>query len=146
MSDTEKTTESIIEKERITARTLIVYELILKGYRRQEILREFTNKLKIKVTIHSIDKYIQKANVLFKKYAKTKTESQMGKAMSRLEMLYKKNMDRVDYEECLKVQKEINKLMGLITNNVDIKSAGEKIPATNVYFVGKDDKLPSGND
>lgn len=98
-----------IERDR---RVTIVYDLLVLGTSRAQILQYATNK-EWNVRTRQIDNYIKQANDHFVKESQSHREAELGKARRRLEDLYQKTMKVQDYQRALAVQREINALFGL---------------------------------
>lgn len=106
-------------KAEITKRVNQVYNLLLMGFSRAEIL-EYGQKVDPKkhktawnVADNTIDTYISKANEIFKLQSAIHRDEQFGLAISRLIYLWQKNVSIQDYKTALAVQREINLLLGL---------------------------------
>lgn len=118
---TPKSTESEVE-----SRVLEVLEAILEGGNTHEIVVHFSSKWQI--TERQVYTYIQKANDKFKEYAKTEAKAEIGKGLSRLNKLFNKSLQIMDFKTCLAVQKEINSMLGLNEpEKIDHTTKGESL-------------------
>lgn len=95
----------------VEARVLEVLESILNGQNSHEITKHFA--LAWSVSEQTIYNYIKKANEHFKVYAKTEGQIEIGKAITRLNKLFNKSLQIMDFKTCLAVQKEINEMLAL---------------------------------
>lgn len=84
---------------------------LLNGNSRKEIVEQYSKEFD--VSDRQIDTYIQRAKFLIKTEADKEKEYQFGLALSRLENLYKRNLESGDLRECRQVQELILKLFGL---------------------------------
>lgn len=92
-------------------RVNLVYKMLLLGVSRADIIDYATNNWNIGAAM--TDKYIAEANAIFKQQAEYIREDEFGKAVSRLQNLYEKNMKIQDYKAALATQKELNELLGM---------------------------------
>lgn len=108
MSDQQKSTHAEIEQ-----RVNDVYDALLLGLSRREIIQYASVTKKWNVTPRQIDTYILSATEQLKKAGQRHRETEMGKALARLEKLYQSNLKIQDYKAALAVQQEITKLQGM---------------------------------
>ena len=96
----------------------LVLEAYLQGAGREDILQFLTKKRGYSLRVSQVDKYIGEAKKDLQVNAKFDRDEQLGKAITRLEGLYRKslNPEAPDLRGALAVQKEINVLLGLITH------------------------------
>ena len=106
----------------VAKRVDVVFKLLIQGLRRSDIIRYIDENTEWGVSESQIDNYIKKATIEFKTSAKIDHDTEMGKAMSRLNKLFSKAYNDKDYKTCLSVQKEINELARLIEHQVSIKT------------------------
>ena len=99
-----KSTDAEVEK-RVTA----VYDRLLEGESRAEILRYASNQ-GWSVDPRSVDTYIRRARNLLKKHAQSNRELALGTARARLNRLFQKALSGNDIRGALAVQKELNAL------------------------------------
>ena len=111
----------------ITKRVNKVYQLLLDGLSRADILEYVAKKTEWKVSDGSVDEYIAKATAEIKARSTIVRDEEYGKALERLRMLYSRNIMIQDFKAALAVQKEINELLGLY-------------PAKKIEHGGKDGK------
>jgi hypothetical protein len=124
-----KCTNVMMEK-RVSA----VFSLLLSGLRAQEIY-EYVNQMAAKeekekpkelwewhweVSQDTIQYYVGKANEMFRDQSKFKREMEFGKALVRLNTLYRRCITSKDLRTALQVQKAINDLVGL---NAPVRTA-----------------------
>lgn len=100
-----------IDKVESAQRTNQVFTMLVNGASTSEVLQYASEKWQL--TGRAVYNYVQKANKLIEKQAETERSAEMGKAMARLNSLYKSGMKVQDFKTCLAVQKEINALLGL---------------------------------
>lgn len=116
------------------SRVLKTMELYLLGLKAEDIHEYFITNLKIKVSLASVRSYITKAREKIKNYSEFKTNEEIGKSILRMEKLYLNSYRIQDYKTCLQVQKELNKLLGLITEKHDLTSDGKPIAVPQTVF------------
>jgi hypothetical protein len=90
-----------------------VYDLLVNGASRAQIIQYASDKAKWEVTDRQIDTYISKANERLITLGKTHRETELGRAIARLNNLYFLSITMQNYNVALGVQREINKLLGL---------------------------------
>jgi hypothetical protein len=103
---TEKSTIFEVQK-----RVNTVYKMLLLGVSRADICEYALTNWNI--SDGQTDRYIADANDVFKTQSQYIRDDEFGKALSRLQNLYEKNMKIQDYKAALATQKEINTLIGL---------------------------------
>lgn len=103
-----------LEKER---RLQKVFELVLKGYRREQIYKIVTDKKMMAsfggawtFTIGHLDCYLKEVKEMFKEYARYESIVEFGKAYTRLQELFANAKTTKDK---LAVLKEMNEVLGL---------------------------------
>lgn len=101
-----KATETEVED-----RVLQILESILEGGNTHEIVLHYSSLFS--VSERQIYTYIQRANDKFKEYAKTEAKAEIGKAINRLNKLFNKSLQIMDFKTCLAVQRELNVMLGL---------------------------------
>jgi len=122
-----KATDEVVEE-----RVLIIVEAIIEGGNTYEIVKHYSSEWKLSERM--IYKYISKANDEFKKFAKTEAQTEIGKAINRMNKLFNSSLQIMDYKTCLAIQKEINTMLGLNeAAKMDITTQGEKITSTIDY-------------
>jgi len=97
----------------IELRVAKVVELLAAGVNRASVIRFAAEKTDWRVSDRTIDKYLQRAHEAIAKQAGVEREFVIGKALTRLDDLYRKAFAIQDYKTCLAVMKEHNRLMGL---------------------------------
>ena len=109
---------SIIESKR---RTQIIYELLLNGCTRSEVIQNITDEHPdIKVSIRQIDNYIKRAKEeLYSDYEENK-KKWLNKSKKRLNALYRKNMDNKDLKECRSIIETENKVFGYEKSTLEV--------------------------
>ncbi len=88
-----------------------VYKLLLSGVSRADLIEYATKKWDIKPP--TVDLYIAEARKRFEARAEVERQAEFGKALERLEMLFKSTLSDKDYKTALQVQKELSILLGL---------------------------------
>lgn len=94
-------------------RISVIYDLIVDGATRSEILQFISKNTSWGVSVRTVDNYIQKATKMIEKDAEYDRKRELGKANRRLNKLYNKSLKVTDYKTCLNIQQERNKLFGL---------------------------------
>ena len=123
-------------KNEIEKRILTIYQMILKGYSRVEILRYASEKTKWNVSGRQVETYLHRAQERYKKNLDKKEEFLLGKSYTRLENLYRKSFDNSDFKTCLQIEKTIIETFGLEQpKKIDLTSDGEKISGFKVELV-----------
>lgn len=95
----------------VTQRVHQVYTMVVSGIDTHQILQYASDNWN--VSDRTTFSYIAKANKLLAKQSETIRDAELGKAMARLNNLYKSALKIQDFKTCLAVQKEINALLGL---------------------------------
>lgn len=112
------------------ARVTAVYKMLLRGGRRQNIL-EHAEKEGWNVTPRQVDKYIAKANKIFKKQAAVDRDIERGLALEQLTDLYADARSMRDNRTGLDVRKERSKITDLYPppqpRTLIISSSDEKL-------------------
>lgn len=118
----EKSTNAEIE-----LRVSIIYDMIIKGCSRKEIVQFGSNKWNI--TNRQVDDYIAKANNDIKEvYGQDYKEMIINKQLAQLDDLYNKNYQLNDLRECRNLIESKSKLLGLNAPiKTDITSGGDKM-------------------
>lgn len=98
--------------------TDLAIEMILQGVPRKQIKQVLMTKRGLNEGL-AIDRY-DEALAVIKESANIDRETELGKALRRLERLYYKLDKAKSYKDCLSVQKEINDLAGL--RNITVKN------------------------
>lgn len=118
----------------VEQRTLEIYHCLLVGKRRAEILQYVAEK-KWNIETRTIDDYIRRAGVLFRKQSENQRARELGKAIERMNYLFMKTLDDKDYRTALAVQKEMGILLGLnAPTQMDVTTGGEKLSAPTVFL------------
>ena len=102
-----------------------VYDLLVAGASRAQVIQFATEKGKWDVTDRQIDTYIAKANQRLIELGKTHRETELGRAVARLNNLYFLSITLQNYNVSLGVQREMNKLLGLSLEESLIKRVEE---------------------
>lgn len=97
-------------KAEIDARVSKVFELLLSGARRKDILQYAAKNWN--AASRSVDTYIARATDAILDYNETDREHHRAKSLARLEMLIAKNLQIQDFKAALQVVKEINTVTG----------------------------------
>lgn len=92
-------------------RTDIVFKMLVKGASTAEILQFATENWDISERQGA--EYIRRANVILARRSQTKHDTELGKAVERLTMLFQSALKLQDYKTCLAVQRELSTLLGL---------------------------------
>lgn len=105
--------EKVSTRAEVIRRVTEVHELLLKGARREQIVRLANDKYQWDVLPRQIDHYIAKARGRFEEEARVKREAELGKAIGRLDGLFLRSSTAGHNRDALAVQKELNELLGL---------------------------------
>lgn len=97
----------------ITRRISTIYKLMLKGLDRGDIRQYMAEKGEWEVSERQLDRYIADAVQMLKDHAAINHDEEYGKALARIEDLYKSCMSIQDYKAALSVLKEGNELRDL---------------------------------
>jgi hypothetical protein len=99
-----------------------IFSLLIGGSRHAEILRYAAEKTDWNVAPRTVEAYITKANQQFPRISKFRHDMELGKAIARLNSMYRRTTAAGDIRTALQVQKVLNELLGL---NAPIKMAHE---------------------
>ncbi len=125
----EKNPAAVVEQ-----RVSEVHRLLLAGVRRRDVL-QFASKQKWGVSDRTVDDYISKANDAIREAADVDRALEVGRAVQRLQDLYRAAVQDKDHRTALQVQKELTALLGLaeaanLNLNVDF---GDMQPAMDAW-------------
>ena len=95
-----------------------LFNMLLNGLARHEILQYVSDKAKWGVDERQIDRYIFEARKLFEQYAKEDRDDFIKESKARLHDLYKLNKVKKDYKECRLCIETKNKVLGYEKLNV----------------------------
>jgi hypothetical protein len=110
----------------------VIFEMMLKGYRKSQIVRFCSENYKIGE--RQVEKYITQVNDDFAERSEKRKEVLIGQAIARYNDLYQKSYQIQDYRECRAVQESINKMFGINEpDKIDMTSGGQPI---NVISLG----------
>jgi len=115
-------------KPTISKRIQEVYSSLIDGQSRLDIVQKGSKKWKI--SERQVDKYIKKAKSLIQKEVIKNLEYDYAKAIRRYEDLYKIGIKDKDYKLAMAANKEIAKLQGLAS--VQIEHTGDIKFITNI--------------
>lgn len=97
----------------LNKRVSLIYKLLLKGLDRADVLQYVAEKTDWRSSERMIDEYIARATVEITARAAINRDEEYGKALARIEDLYKSCMSIQDYKAALSVLKEGNELRDL---------------------------------
>lgn len=106
--------ESKCTAAEIDDRVNTVFELICQGKFDFEIYKEVAKEKGWDVGDRQIANYVKKANELLKIYSDYDRKKELGKAIARYNLIFKKAFEAKDYQACIRVQDKLNKLMKLL--------------------------------
>lgn len=129
-------------QEEMEVRIQKVIQLYCRGQGRHQIVRYLRTKLKIDISIETVDRYISKAKKQITKKANINVNHEVGKSLARLEDLSNKCYMMGDFKTCLAIEKEASNLLGLITNKIDVTSNKEAIRSITLNVLNAD--IPKG--
>lgn len=110
----------------VTKRVLQILEAMLEGGNTHEIIQHFSSEFK--VSARQIHTYISKAKKLLEEKVDESVDAEFGKAIKRLNKLFNKSLQIMDFKTCLSIQKEINSMFGLNSpKQIDVTTQGESI-------------------
>lgn len=125
----EKSTNAEIE-----IRLSIVYDMVVKGSSRKEILRYAATEWDL--AYRQVDDYLARVNQDIKDtYGQEYKELILNKQLAQLDDLYVKNYQVNDYRECRNLIESKSKLLGLnAPTKTDITTGGDKIETTIIKW------------
>lgn len=91
----------------------VVFDLLIGGASRSQILQYVANESDWKVSPRMVDEYIARANKRLEEIARPMRAKALGLALARREDLYLKCRRVQDYKSCLAVDHDRAKLLGL---------------------------------
>ena len=94
-------------------RVSLVYQMLLRGYTRSDIIQYVSKETNWNVSDRMIDTYMKKAREDLGDVTEEEKQAALGSALKRLDMLYRKALKKDDLKTCLAVQREINDLFHL---------------------------------
>lgn len=97
----------------IVGRVTKVFDLLVLGSSRAQILQYVAEKTTWGVNERQVGYYIEKANKKLEAAAEYHQKRELGKALTRLNILFMSCMKVQDYQRALAVQREINAMLGL---------------------------------
>lgn len=113
-----------------------VQELYLLGYKNRHILRYLAEKLNVHLKDRQVTSYLEEVRKEIRETSKFDRQEATGKALERLDSLYRTLLKKEDERGALRVQREINLLQGLITHRMEHRGLtleswlrGENAPA-----------------
>lgn len=110
-------------------------KLVLSGLDRSAIIRYIAEKTNWDITDRTVDKYLQSARERIAEHGALDRAYEIGKAISRLNNLYARNLQINDFKAALATQKEINALFGLYEpQRLDVTSDNKKLSSPIVYL------------
>ncbi len=96
----------------------LVLEAYIQGAGPGDILQFLAEKKKYLISRRQLEYYLAEAKKELKAKARFDRDEQLGKAISRLESLYRRSQSK-EKRTALAVQKEINLVCGLVTHQVE---------------------------
>ena len=99
-------------------------ELLTMGFTRAQIIQFGSEKASWGVSDRSIDVYIAQAREILRSQSEADRAVEIGRALERLDDLYRRNMGIQDFKSALAVVKERNNMLGL-NAPVETKQSGE---------------------
>lgn len=126
--DNYKSTDAEIEQ-----RVLTVYQMILQGLSRQDIL-QYSSKNWF-VSNRTVDTYIKRATIEIGEVSDDEKASAFGNAIKRLNAIYYKAMKKDDLRTAITAQREISELYGLKNQKT------EQDNIINITFTKGDEQL-----
>ncbi len=118
-----------VTKAELEHRVSLIYEMLLNGQRRREVLRAANEQHGWGVSPRQVDSYIAKARKLFERDAQVHREAELGKAIARLDSLYAKTQAKQDLRTALMVERELIELLDLRVRQTDDQSAVDEFLA-----------------
>jgi len=105
-----------------TERVNKVYELLINGWMRYDILQFVAKRTDWAISDSMVDNYIADAKVTIKENAAETREEFLEKAKNRFKDLYKKAMSEKQLGECRRLIETENKVLGYEKLNIDVKA------------------------
>jgi hypothetical protein len=89
-----------------------IHQLLLAGVRRREIL-QFASKKQWAISDRAVDEYIARAKEQIRATAEVDRSLELGRAIQRLNDLYRASISNGDHRTALHVQRELSSMLGL---------------------------------
>jgi hypothetical protein len=89
-----------------------IFIALTKGISTTEMFHYVSEKFDWDVTERQVYNYINEAKKKFKELAEKDKDTEFGKAVTRLNLLFQKTYKIQDYKACLAIQKELNTMFG----------------------------------
>jgi hypothetical protein len=96
----------------VNRRVSEVTGMLASGYTRQEIL-QYGIEAGWAVSTRQMDEYIHRGNAAFQAQCDRDRKREFGRALVRLDDIYKRSLELKRYATCLHVVKEVNTMLGL---------------------------------
>ncbi len=110
-----------------------VYEHLINGWTRHDILQYISKNKDWNVCDRQVDGYIAKANKRIKEVAKETRDEFIEKAKNRFQDIYKKAMSEKELNTCLRTIEMENKILGY--EKINLNHSGEiSIPDLRQIF------------
>ena len=90
-----------------------VFSMIIAGSTPREIFRFISEKTDWGISYRQLTNYIDKANERLLEASQIQRQQELGKAISRLNNLYRAAYQIQDYRVCATIQKQLTELLGL---------------------------------
>lgn len=127
----------------MTERVNKIYDLIVLGTSRAQILQYVAEKTNWGVAERTVDYYIAKANKRLERAALYHEKRELGKAITRLNLLFLSAMKVQDYQRALAAQRELSILLGLnAPAKADITTGGQRLTLPTIFLPEVDDDSP----
>ena len=99
------------QREKIKSLTLELYLIRVRAP--SDIQKVLTKELNVLVSERQIARYIQEVRGELRASAKFDRDEEIGKALARLEEVYRRALQKGRFTAALRAQRELNELMGL---------------------------------
>lgn len=90
-----------------------VYNMLVSGATRYQILQYVSQKTEWKITPRMVDNYIQEANAMLAQEAEFLRPREMGRAVARMNFIFQASLKVQDYQRAIAAARELNQLLGL---------------------------------
>lgn len=99
-----------------------VFDLLISGATRAQIIQYASEKAGWNITDRTIDEYISRANERILEIGKVHRDYEFSRSLARLNQLYFHGLTLQNHSVCLGIVKEINRMMGIGSVKTEIIS------------------------
>jgi hypothetical protein len=113
MSKESKENKPKSNSSEVESRINKIFDLLINGASKSNIVRYVAEKTEWNISERQLENYISEANKRIIEIGQTHRETELGRAIARLNNLYFMSVTLQNFNVALGVQKELNKLLGL---------------------------------